>query len=385
MSDAGGDDRDDRQRRTSPSTTRPSTALPDEGAITNGVLTARPTTHGTDNFPAPAPRVDTGDSALSVFDGTNAQGTWRLYVVDDAVRRRRRRSPAAGALDIKVKSAPYPSHDRRERSRHARCSTSTSRWTACLTRFPDDIDILLVGPAGQQATLMSDVGQLASRREHQPGPRRRGRRRSLPTRPRSSDRHVQADQRRDRDRHLFPARLRRRAGDRAVGASTAPTPTGRGACYVVDDAHVDQGTLSSWSLDIRPGPTPRRPGRSTINGGAALDDLPATCTLNLDAHRPGRRPTGVSRDAVQQRRRHLLGVPAVRRHGCVDADRRATGPRRSTRSSGTATATSRRWPATRSPSCRTRPGPTVDEARRRRRTPRASRSRPRSRSRRARR
>src|SRR5215203_2010973 len=36
-----------------------------------------------DDFPAPAPDVTGAGSALSVFDGTNPNGVWQLFVVDD--------------------------------------------------------------------------------------------------------------------------------------------------------------------------------------------------------------------------------------------------------------------------------------------------------------
>jgi uncharacterized repeat protein (TIGR01451 family) len=56
--------------------------LPDDGPITPG--TFRPTNvGGGDAFPAPAP-APVGGSALSTFNGTDPNGTWQLYVVDDA-------------------------------------------------------------------------------------------------------------------------------------------------------------------------------------------------------------------------------------------------------------------------------------------------------------
>jgi subtilisin-like proprotein convertase family protein len=59
-------------------------SLPDASALTSG--TFKPTNVGTtDSFPAPAPATS-GGSALSVFNGTNPNGTWRLYVVDDAAQ-----------------------------------------------------------------------------------------------------------------------------------------------------------------------------------------------------------------------------------------------------------------------------------------------------------
>jgi subtilisin-like proprotein convertase family protein len=61
-----------------------SPALPDSSQISTGVYT--PTNYAgndvTDTFPAPAPAGPYG-GALSVFSGTNPNGTWSLYVVDD--------------------------------------------------------------------------------------------------------------------------------------------------------------------------------------------------------------------------------------------------------------------------------------------------------------
>jgi hypothetical protein len=56
--------------------------LPENGPLlTPG--TFRPTNVGSgDTFPAPAP-IPSGGSALSVFNGSNPNGTWRLFVVDD--------------------------------------------------------------------------------------------------------------------------------------------------------------------------------------------------------------------------------------------------------------------------------------------------------------
>ncbi|MFM6064948.1 MAG: hypothetical protein ACKPAE_21800, partial [Microcystis panniformis] len=57
-------------------------SLPDDTAIASG--TYKPTNIGTgDIFGTPAP-TGTYGSSLSVFNGTNANGTWRLFVIDDA-------------------------------------------------------------------------------------------------------------------------------------------------------------------------------------------------------------------------------------------------------------------------------------------------------------
>lgn len=56
-------------------------SLPDEGQIVSG--TYKPTNIGTgDTFAAPAPAAPYG-TTLSVFNGTNPNGTWSLYVMDD--------------------------------------------------------------------------------------------------------------------------------------------------------------------------------------------------------------------------------------------------------------------------------------------------------------
>jgi subtilisin-like proprotein convertase family protein len=59
------------------------TALPDIGPLVTGSF--KPTNYNLgagDTWPAPAP-APSGGSALSVFNGTNPNGTWSLYVVDD--------------------------------------------------------------------------------------------------------------------------------------------------------------------------------------------------------------------------------------------------------------------------------------------------------------
>jgi hypothetical protein len=60
------------------------TSIPDSGPLVSG--TFKPTNvtpgTGTESWPAPAP-APLGGSALSVFTGTNPNGNWDLYVVDD--------------------------------------------------------------------------------------------------------------------------------------------------------------------------------------------------------------------------------------------------------------------------------------------------------------
>ena len=58
---------------------------------------------GPDTFPAPAPTAD-GGSVLSAFDGTDPNGTWRLYAVDD--RNGFRGSLAGWSLTISTDGLP---------------------------------------------------------------------------------------------------------------------------------------------------------------------------------------------------------------------------------------------------------------------------------------
>ena len=60
---------------------RAAASLPD-GTLTSG--TFRPTNIGSgDAWPAPAPAVS-GSAALAAFDGSDPNGAWSLFVVDDA-------------------------------------------------------------------------------------------------------------------------------------------------------------------------------------------------------------------------------------------------------------------------------------------------------------
>jgi large repetitive protein len=85
MSDAGGGDNVDRE--TFVLDDQALNDLPEVGPITRG--TFRPTDYDNpfdvDDFFADAPDTSGSGSALSVFNGTNPNGTWSLYVVDDEI------------------------------------------------------------------------------------------------------------------------------------------------------------------------------------------------------------------------------------------------------------------------------------------------------------
>jgi subtilisin-like proprotein convertase family protein len=123
-----------------------------------------------DPFPAPAP-ASTAATALSAFTGTNPNGTWSLYVVDDQVGDVG--TIAGWSIDFVLASefctggsltindnapgAPYPAT-----IAVAGLSGIVSKVTASLRglthTFPDDIDLLVVGPTGLASMVLSDTG-----------------------------------------------------------------------------------------------------------------------------------------------------------------------------------------------------------------------------------
>lgn len=56
--------------------------LPSAHKLASGTFKPKNVNQGPDAFPLPAPKPG-GDHELSTFDGTNPNGTWKLYVVDD--------------------------------------------------------------------------------------------------------------------------------------------------------------------------------------------------------------------------------------------------------------------------------------------------------------
>jgi subtilisin-like proprotein convertase family protein len=135
------------------------TGLPQFTGLADGFF--RPTNFGSgDVFPAPAPDPAGAASALSVFDGTSANGIWQLFVVDDTDQDN---GVIAQGWELRFEttggSDPYP----------AAVTVSGAAGTVTdvdvlLNGYSDpvpaSVDLLLVGPTGQQAVIMSDAGGL---------------------------------------------------------------------------------------------------------------------------------------------------------------------------------------------------------------------------------
>jgi subtilisin-like proprotein convertase family protein len=80
MSDAGGGAAVNNLSMTF--TDSAAASLPDNSALASGIF--KPTNFDeTDTFPSPAPQDGVSGAALGAFYGTNPNGTWALYVVDD--------------------------------------------------------------------------------------------------------------------------------------------------------------------------------------------------------------------------------------------------------------------------------------------------------------
>lgn len=258
MSDCGGDVDLNNVTITFSDTGPP---LPEAGQITSG--TYRPTNYGgaTDTFPPDAPQ--SYSSSLAVFNNTNPNGDWSLFVVDDS-------GDDAGSIaggwtleftlaqfyninDITIPNSgvgnPYPSQINvaglQGTIRKVRVTLSALTHT-----FPDDVDILLVGPGGQNAIILSDVGgssnvdvdltldDAAANNLPDNAPLNNGT--FKPTNFDPDD--------------PFPGPAPAPAGTSALSVFNGTNPNGLWSLYVVDDGNGDFGDISAWSLvfDMEP-------------------------------------------------------------------------------------------------------------------------------------
>lgn len=136
------------------------TAVPD-GCATG---TYRPTNiGGGDTTPSGAMTLS---STLAGFNGSNPVGIWRLVVVDDAgsdigsisggFTLKITTSAAAVTIPAVGSAAPYP-YQRAVSDQPGRITDVDVVLTGAFHTYPDDLDVLLVSPAGASVVLMSDV------------------------------------------------------------------------------------------------------------------------------------------------------------------------------------------------------------------------------------
>jgi subtilisin-like proprotein convertase family protein len=237
-------------------------SLPDSAQIITG--TYRPSNYGgaTDAFP-PAP-AQSYSSSLTVFNNTSPVGTWNLYVVDDNSGNT---GTIAGGWTLEMDTtafgstssitipdsgigSPYPSQINVGGLPQA---IRKMRVTLFLNHtFPDDVDLLLVGPGGQNAIIMSDAGgeapapnfvlaidDAAVNSLPDNGPLVNGT--FKPTNIGAGD--------------AFPAPAPAPTGTSVLSVFDSVNPNGLWKLYVVDDSGGDNGSISQWILNFDLEPT----------------------------------------------------------------------------------------------------------------------------------
>jgi hypothetical protein len=141
-------------------------SLPDNAPLVSG--TYKPTNFEPgDSFPAPAPQGGQTGATLGFLNGSQPNGIWQLFLVDDngdnyglitsGWTLNLQTSPSAIAIPSVGISDPYPSQ-----VLISGLQGSVTKAVVNLTNFshlsPDDVDLLLVAPNGRRIVLMSDVG-----------------------------------------------------------------------------------------------------------------------------------------------------------------------------------------------------------------------------------
>ncbi len=117
--------------------------------------------------------------------------------------------------------------------------------------FPDDVDVLLVGPQGQKVIVMSDVGGSGDVSNLNLVLDDTGLEASLPDAgPLTSGTYSSGNAGGDVD--FFPAPAPPGPYSLGLSAFTQIDPQGYWDLYVVDDAGSDVGSLTSWCLDFLP-------------------------------------------------------------------------------------------------------------------------------------
>lgn len=233
--------------------------LPDDAQITSG--TFRPSNYGgpTDTFPPNA--ALSYPSSLSVFNNTSPNGTWHLYVVDDAGGDT---GTIAGGWSIVIDTtaftnntvtlirdlmtaSPYPSQINVS-GVTASIRKARVQLYGLIHTFPDDIDMLLVGPGGQNAIIMSDVGggaDLSSVILNLDDAAAN----SLPDNSQIVSGTFKPTNISD-GADTFPAPAPAPSGSSAFSVFNGTNPNGLWSLYIVDDTAADTGFLGSWYVDF---------------------------------------------------------------------------------------------------------------------------------------
>jgi subtilisin-like proprotein convertase family protein len=247
-------------------------ALPEQAALTPG--TYRPANYaGADPFPMPAPPAPYG-AALAALNGIDPNGTWTLFVVDDATgdvgsvtswklnittvvpsprfcNFAPLTIPAGAPGATSGPASPYPST-----INVTGLDFPAGRIKVLLNQvshtFPSDLDLLLVGPQAQNLLFMSDAGggvpasgiSLSLEDEGStPLPGAGG----LTSGAFAPVNHFEGDA------DIFPGPAPPASSKTTfLDAFAGTDPNGAWRLYVNDDAGGDYGSITSWCLEIWP-------------------------------------------------------------------------------------------------------------------------------------
>ena len=224
-----------------------------------------------DNFPAPAPPGPYATS-FSAFRGTRANGEWRIYMVDDAptagnmgglltglclglVVQHPSANSSLGPLTIPQGAPavtagpadPYPS-EIRVAGMDGVIGDLTVEIQDLSHTYASDLDLLLVGPSGQSAVLMSDAGGNAIVTnidlifdQHAPV--------AIPDSPAGfgSGTYRPANY---FENETYPVPAPGGLHGSTLAAFDGTDPNGIWRLYVMDDAGGDVGSIVSWKLNI---------------------------------------------------------------------------------------------------------------------------------------
>lgn len=229
-----------------------------DGPITS--LSYQPQNQGvdSDDFPAPAPAL-TGNTALSVFDGTIAGGVWSLYIVDD--QSGDVHSIDGWSLRLTVATTPYPSTV--QVSGMPAVSDVNVKLQGLTSGGLSDLHLLLVGPGGQQSYLMGDIGAGAVADVHVSVDDE-----AAVAFPASGEVSNGAYRPARYSLKSFPSPAPAASGNTALSVFDGLDPDGAWRLYAIDDTGGLLSSIDGWSLVFSWEDTTSPIGTVSINGGA---------------------------------------------------------------------------------------------------------------------
>lgn len=182
--------------------------------------------------------------ATAVADSEGAEAAGRFETVTKTFT-----NPTSVGIPDAGTATPYPSQIEIGGLRRGKVLDVNVRLNSATHTWPDDLDLLLVGPASQDAIVMADAGWTLDLRDNTfslddeadkrvPDSSRIGNRTYRPANYSPSD--------------SFPSPAPSASGNTALAAFDGTNPNGTWSLYVVDDEGGDAGSMAGgWSLTIK--------------------------------------------------------------------------------------------------------------------------------------